>query len=256
MITTTFAVRAVVERNIIYFRRDLGVLLAGFIEPLFWLAGIGIGLNSIVDDIEVGGELLSYREFVTPGLVAVAAMNGAAFDSTFNFFYKLHYLKIFDAMLATPLSLSNIVSGEVSWSVLRSTLYATVFLLLASLLGLIASPWAILIVPVAALIGFSISAVGIFSTTFIRNWHDFDYLSLAIQLLFLCSGTFFPITVYPAWAQVLVNLTPLYHGVELCRHLAIGSIGLVDLYHLVVLTGVTVGFGLWARNRLERKLLD
>lgn len=256
MITTSFAVRSVVERNIIFFRRDLGILLAGFLEPIFWLVGIGIGLNSIVNDVEVAGELLSYREFVAPGLVAVAAMNGAAFDSTFNFFYKLHYLKLYDAMLATPLTLSNIVSGEVSWSVLRSTLYATVFLALTATLGLISSPLAILIIPVAALIGFCISAIGVFSTTFIRNWHDFDYLSLALQLLFLCSGTFFPITVYPDWGQALVNLTPLYHGVELCRHLALGTVGLVDLFHLGMLAGATVGFGLWAQKRLEAKLLD
>lgn len=256
MITSAFAVRSVVERNIIFFRRDLGILIAGFLEPLFWLAGIGIGLNTIVTDIEVSGELLSYREFVAPGLVAVAAMNGAAFDSTFNFFYKLHYLKLFDAMLATPLTLSNIVIGEVSWSVLRSTLYAAVFLVITAAFGLVTSPLAILIVPVAALLGFCISAVGVFSTTFIRNWHDFDYTSLAIQLLFLCSGTFFPITVYPQWAQVLVHATPLYHGVELCRHLAIGSVGVIDLYHLLALTFATALFGVWARNRLEDKLLD
>lgn len=256
MITSSFAVRSVVERNVVFFRRDLWILLAGFVEPLFWLAGIGVGLNTIVGDIQVGDNVITYREFVAPALVAVAAMNGAAFDSTFNFFYKLHYLKLYDAMLATPLTLTNIVVGEVSWSVLRSTLYAIVFLALTAVLGLVASPWAIFIVPVAVLIGFCISAIGIFSTTFIRNWHDFDYLSLAIQLLFLCSGTFFPISVYPAWGEVLVNLTPLYHGVELCRHLAIGSVGLIDLAHLAVLVGATLGFGLWARKRLELKLLD
>lgn len=256
MITSAFAVRSVVERNIIFFRRDLSILIAGFVEPLFWLAGIGIGLNSIVGDIDVGGELVTYREFVAPALVAVAAMNGAAFDSTFNFFYKLNYLKLFDAMLATPLTLSNIVLGEVSWSVLRSTVYASVFLVLTALLGLISSPWAILMVPVAVLIGFCFSAVGVFATTFIRNWHDFDYVSLALQLLFLCSGTFYPITVYPGWAQVLVNFTPLYHGVELCRHLSVGTVGLVDLFHLSALVVATVGCGFWARKRLEAKLLD
>jgi lipooligosaccharide transport system permease protein len=249
-------VRSVVERNIIFFRSDLGILIAGFVEPLFWLAGIGVGLNTIVADIEVEGQLLTYREFVAPALVAVAAMNGAAFDSTFNFFYKLHYVKLFDAMLATPLTLSNIVLGEVTWSVLRSTVYAIVFLLIAATFGLISSPLAILILPVAALIGFSISAIGVFSTTFIRNWHDFDYLSLALQLLFLCSGTFFPISVYPSWAQVLVNLTPLYHGVALCRHLAVGTVGMIDLFHVGVLFAATAGFGWWARARLERRLLD
>jgi len=233
-----------------------GWFIAGFIEPVFWLVGVGVGLNSIVSDVEVAGELIAYREFVAPGLIAVAAMNGAAFDSTFNFFYKLHYLKLYDAMLATPLTLGNIVVGEVSWSVMRSSLYACVFLALTALLGLISSPLAILIVPVAALTGFCISAIGVLSTTFIRNWNDFDYLSLSIQLLFLCSGTFFPVTVYPSWGQVLVNFTPLYHSVELCRHLALGVVGLIDFFHLGVLVGATIGFGMWAHNRLETKLLD
>ena len=200
--------------------------------------------------------MVSYSEFVAPGLVAVAAMNGAAFDSTFNFFYKLHYMKIYDAMLSTPLTLSNIVLGEVSWSVLRSSLYATVFLAIAAAAGLITSPWAVLMAPVALLIGVSISAIGIFSTTFIRNWHDFDYLSLALQVLFIGSATFYPIDVYPQWVQVAVNFTPLYHGVALCRDLAFGTIGLADLGHLGVLLAATLGFGLWARVRLEARLLD
>ncbi len=255
VITNTFAVRAIVERNIIFFRRDWVILVAGFFEPIFWLIGISAGLSTIIDDIEFGGELVEYTAFVAPGLIAVSAMNGAAFDATFNFYFKLKQLKIFDSIITTPVTITNVVMGEAVWSVLRSTAYATSFLILTVLFGLVASPWAILIIPVSALIGFSISAIGIFATTFVRNWHDFDYFSLALQVLFIGSATFYPITVYPSWVQIVVQFTPLYHGVALCRSLALGTAGLADVGHLIVLVGFTAFFGWWANRRLEKSLL-
>ena len=139
MITSTFAVRSVVERNIVYFRRDWIVFVAGLGEPLFWLLGVAVGLGDLVDPIVVDGVDLKYGSFVAPALIAVAAMNGSAYDATYNFFFKLNYLKLFDAMLATPLTIGAVVLGEVSWSVIRSTVYAMVFLVLAALMGFIGS---------------------------------------------------------------------------------------------------------------------
>lgn len=255
IISNRRAVNAVVERNLLFFRRDWVILVAGFVEPVFWLIAIKFGLSSFVSDVEVDGTFVDYTQFVVPGLIATSAMNAAAFDSTFNFFYKLHYVKIYDAMITTPLSIANVVMGEVAWSVMRATAYSGAFLAIAALFGFITSWWGLLILPVSALIGFTISAVGIFSTTFVRNWHDFDYFGLAIQLLFIGSATFYPITVYPDWVQWLVRLTPLYHGVALCRSLALGTVGLTDLGHLAVMLAMMVVFGLWAKTRLESKLL-
>ena len=251
MITSTFAVRSVVERNVVYFRRDWIVFVAGLGEPLFWLLGVAVGLGELVED----GVELKYGSFVAPALIAVAAMNGSAYDATYNFFFKLNYLKLFDAMLATPLTIGAVVLGEVSWSVIRSTVYAMVFLVLAALMGFIGSWWAVLTIPVALLLGLAVAALGIWSTTYMRNWHDFDYLGIVMQLLFLCSATFFPLDVYPTWAQVIVWLTPLFHGVALCRDLAIGSVGPLDLIHVAYLVAMALVFGLSARNRLERRLL-
>lgn len=255
LVTNRQAVRSVVERNIIFFKRDWIILVAGFLEPLFWLIAIGTGLSSFIGDIDVDGKLVGYTAFVVPGLIASSALNAAAFDSTFNFFYKLHYLKIYDAMITTPLSITNVVLGEVAWSVVRATAYSGAFLGLAAIFGYIESWWGLLIVPVSSLIGFAISAVGIFSTTFVRTWNDFDYFGLAIQLLFIGSATFYPITVYPQWVQWIVQLTPLYHGVALCRSLALGTVGFDDIWHVGVLIATVVIFGLWARTRLEAKLL-
>jgi len=255
MTKSSFAVRAVVERNLTFFRRDWMIFVGGLVEPVFWLVAIGAGLSTFVSDVEVDGTLVDYTSFVVPGLIATSAMSAAAADSTFNFFYKLHYLKIYDAMITTPLTIGTVVLGEVTWSVLRSAVNSMAFLLLAAAFGFITSWWALLILPVSALIGFVISSVGIFSCTYVRNWHDFDYFGLAIQLLFIGSATFYPITVYPQWAQILINITPLYHGVALCRSLALGTVGFEDLGHLAAMVVTMSVFGLWARARLEKKLL-
>ena len=256
MITHTMAVRSVVERNIIFFKRDWIILVAGFAEPVFWLIAIAFGLSAFVDPIMVDGVAVEYTQFVVPGLIATSAMNAAAFDSTFNFFFKLNQIKIFDAMLTTPLTIGNIVLGEVAWSVLRATIYSAGFIAIATAFGYIDRWWGVLILPVAALIGFTISAVGIFSTTFVRNWHDFDYFGLAIQLLFIGSATFYPITVYPQWVQWLLYATPLYHGVAVCRSLALGTVGLSDLGHIAAMLAIMATFGLWAKARLATKLLS
>lgn len=255
MITNTFAVRSIVERNIIFFKRDWVILVAGMFEPIFWLIGISAGLSTIINDVEFRGELVEYTAFVAPGLIAVSAMNGAAFDATFNFYFKLKELKIFDSIITTPVTIGNVVVGEAVWSVLRSTAYAVAFLILTVLFGLVASWWAFLIIPIAALIGFAVSAIGIFATTFVRNWHDFDYFSLVLQVLFIGSATFYPITVYPGWVQVIVQVTPLYHGVALCRSLALGAPQWADLGHLLVLLAFTAVFGWLANRRLEKSLL-
>jgi len=255
MITTTAAVRSVVERNVVFYRHRKFMFLAGFFEPVIWLLGVGIGVGELVGGVEVNGETVEYALFVAPALIAVSAMNGAAFESTYNFYYKLRYSKIFDSIVVTPVRLREIVMGEVTFSVLRATTYATGFLVFAAMLGFIESWWGIFIIPATVLIGTSVSALGVWSSTFMRNWHDFDYLGLTLQFLFMCSATFFPIDVFPGWAQAVVRATPLYHGVAVCRELALGSISSATLAHVAYMIGLTVVFGWLANRRLDRWLL-
>ena len=155
---------------------------------------------------------MPYAAFVAPALLASSAMNGAVFDSTFNVFFKLKYARLYDSVLATPLGPRDMAVGEISWALLRGTLYSSAFLLVAWLAGTVHSWWALLAVPAATFIGFAFSAVGMFATTFMRSWVDFDYVNLAIQPMFLFSATFFPLSTYPGAVQWLVQLTPLYHG--------------------------------------------
>jgi len=245
-----------VERNIMSYRRNWVILLSGFFEPVFYLFGIGYGLGSLISGV-VGpdGREISYGLFVAPALLASSAMNGAIYDSTFTVFFKLRYAKTYDAVLATPLGVGDVAVGEVTWALIRGTLYSVGFVAVMAVFGLIASPWAILTLPAAMLIGFAFAAVGMAATTFMRQWTDFDYITMVTLPLFLFSATFYPITAYPEPLRVIVQLTPLYHGVDLLRSLTIGAVGpgiLVHVAYLVVMG--LIGLSIVAR-RLDRLLL-
>jgi lipooligosaccharide transport system permease protein len=241
----------VLERNVMVYRRNWTIIVSGFFEPIFYLLGIGFGLGTLVGDV---GDI-PYAAFVAPGLMATAAMNGALFESTFNLFFKLKYAKTFDAILSTPLGPSDIAVGEVSWALTRGLLYAIAFLLVMLVLGLVLSPWGILMIPGALLIGLAAAAVGMAATTFMRKWQDFDLVTVVTMPMFLFSGTFYPISVYPDWLETIVELTPLYRGVHMMRSFSTGEVGpmvLVDMAYLAVMG--LVGVAITAR-RLRGLLL-
>jgi lipooligosaccharide transport system permease protein len=213
----------IVERNALAYRRQWYIFLAGFAEPIFFLLSIGIGVGKLVGDIPgPGGVPVDYRHFVAPALLAVAAMNGSIFDTTFNFFVKYKYLKTYDAILATPLSAHDVSGGEVTWALMRGTVYSTAFLVTMLCFGLVSSWWAVLAVPTAVLIGFAFAGAGLAATTWMRSFIDFDYVNLATVPLFLFSATFFPLSRYPEWLQYIVRITPLYQGVVIERGLILG----------------------------------
>ena len=248
-------VSAVVERNVISYRRRWGVFLSAFIEPFLFLFSIGIGVGELVGELPgPGGDLVPYDAFVAPGLMAVAAMNGAIFDTTFNFFFKFKYARTFDAMLATPLGVGDVAAGEAAWALLRGGLNATTFLLAMVALGLVESGWAVLAVPGAILIGFAFAGAGLGLTTYMRSFVDFDYVNLAIVPLFLFSATFYPLDRYPDGLAWLVRCTPLYQGVALERALVFGDLRwslLVHVAYLLIVGAVGVRV---AGSRLRRLL--
>ena len=246
-----------VERNVMAYRHNWIVILSGFFEPVLYLLGIGFGLGSLVPAVSAGGShTVSYAMFVAPALMATSAMNGAVYESTSNFFYKLRYAKTFETVIQTPVGVEDAAMGEVIWAVVRGCLYSIGFVAIMIPLGLITSPLgAALAVPAALLIGFAFAAVGIAVTTFMRQWQDHEIVQLALQPMFLFSATFFPITVYPTALQAIVAITPLYRSVHLIRGLTTGQIDaglLVDVLYLVLLGLVGVAV---ASLRLRRRLL-
>jgi lipooligosaccharide transport system permease protein len=244
-----------VERNVYAYRRTWYVFLSGFLEPVLFLLSIGVGVGALVGSINYGGELVSYKQFVAPGLLASAAMNGALLDTTFNFFIKYKYSHTYDAVVATPVGAGDIATGEIASALIRGALYSTAFLLTMLLFGLVPSWWALLAVPAAVLIGFAFASIGLACTTFMRSWVDFDYVNVALVPLFLFSATFFPISQYPAGLQAVIRITPLYQGVVLVRGLVLGQVEWFMLVHVAYL--VVIGaLGLRVAARRIVRLLQ
>lgn len=243
------------ERSLYLYRRTWLILVSGFFEPLFYLFAIGFGVGALVGEVPgPDGRPIPYQLFVAPALLASSAMNGAIFEVTFNVYGKLRWEKVYDAVLATPLGVGDIALGEIAWALFRGLLYAIGFVLVMLLLGLVRSPLFVFAIPAAMLIGFAFAAVGMAATTFVRGWQDFDLIQLVILPLFLFSATFYPISTYPEGLRLIVQLTPLYHGVDLIRALSLGVVGPALLVHVGYL--LAMGFaGLFVVSRRLDKLL-
>jgi lipooligosaccharide transport system permease protein len=245
----------ILERNRLIFSRQWMLIFSGFFEPLFYLLGIGFGLGSMIGSVEgPGGVPIPYAVFVAPALLATSAMNGAVYDST-NMFFRLRYEKAYDGMLTTPLNVGDIALGEVIWALMRGTLYGLGFLAVIVALGLAPSPMVLLALPASMLIGFATAAAGLTAISFMRSWQDLDLIFVVTLPLFLFSGTFFPISAYPEALRWLVEISPLYRGVDLVRALTTGNVGVAQLVDVAYLTVVGLFFLWTASRRLGHMLL-
>jgi lipooligosaccharide transport system permease protein len=252
--------RRLVERNIMVYRHQWIIIFSGVFEPIFYLIGIGLGIGGIVGEIPpefVGGRTdVSYLAYVSPALLATAAMNGAVFETIFNVFFKLNYAKTYDGVLATPMGITEIAIGEMIWALLRAALYAVAMFLIMLGFGLIASPLGVLMVPAALLVAGAFAAAGLAGTSYLRTVNDFDVpMGLIVMPMFLFSGTFFPIESYPDPIQWFMQATPLYHAISLIRGLSLGLVGVQQIWDLLYLV-VFFAICLWiAMRQMERKLI-
>jgi lipooligosaccharide transport system permease protein len=249
--------RSLIERSLLVNRRSWMLVFSGFFEPVFYLFALGPGLGALIGGEITGpaGQQLSYAAFIAPGLLAASAMNGAVYDSTFNVFFKIKYARLYDSMLATPLGPVDIALGEIGWALLRGGLYAAGFLAVMFGLGLTTSAWALLVLPVALLVGFAFAAVGMAATTVMRSWQDFDLVQLVLLPMFLFSTTFFPLSVYPPALRVAVTCFPLYHAIELMRAFTSGAVHWGLLGHLCYFVVMAAVGALVASRRLVTLLL-
>jgi lipooligosaccharide transport system permease protein len=250
------ATRLLLLRNYLAYREVWWVFVSGFLEPVFYLFSIGIGVGKLVPGFELHGHEISYAAFVAPGMLAASAMNGSLLDATYNFFFKLKYSKLFDQILATPMTTRDVARGELSWSLLRGGTYSAAFLLVMAAMGLVHSWWAVLAVPAALLIGLAFGGACMALTTWMRSWQDFEYVTLGTLPLFLFSATFFPLSAFPTAVQWLVEITPLYRGVVLCRELTTGVLtweSAASVLYLVAMGGIGL---LLVGRRLDKLLLS
>ena len=223
------------------------------VEPTLYLLAFGFGFGSLVSRI---GDY-EYVEFVGTGTVATAVLFSSAFPAMFGTFIKYQFQRTYDAILAAPVDTEELVSAEALWMSIRAGVYGCVPLVVALFFGLDPS-WGMLTVPgIAFVSGFGWACFGIAVAGYAKSIENFSYVvSAVLTPLFLVAGTFFPLSNLPEWAQVLGEINPLHHCVELVRHAAFGFEGWTDLLRL----GALVAFGLltWrvAIHAMERKLVD
>ncbi|WP_232496971.1 ABC transporter permease [Agromyces humatus] len=233
------------------------VMVSGFFEPIFYLLAMGIGLGTLVGDVTTeSGQVVPYAAFIAPALLAVAAMNGAIYDSTWNVFFKMQFARLYEGMLSTSLGPLDVALGEILLALLRGALYAVGFQLVMQALGLNLSWWALLALPAVLLIAFGFASLGMAITSYMKTFQQMDWINFVMLPMFLFSATFYPITVYPQWLQVVIQALPLWHGVELVRGLTTGAVDWGMLWH-VLYYAVMIAVGLvFTTKRLRALFLD
>jgi lipooligosaccharide transport system permease protein len=241
-------------RNMRVYRRFIwSNFVSGFVEPLVFLLGMGLGIGQFVK--ELNG--LPYTAFVAPGIIASSAMFAASFESTFGTFIRMTFQKTFDAIIATPVSLDEVVAGELLYSVTKAVLSGSVILCAIFLFGLVpVFHWTVLLVPVAiALIGLAFAAAGMIIAAIVPSIDSFNYyITLVLTPMFVFSGIFFPLDSLPGYAQSIAWFTPLMHAVRLVRGLVLGQVAYVwgDVAWLAVLTLLLLP---WPFLLMRRKLI-
>jgi len=249
---------SVVQRGLIAARSSSwAVVLSGFFEPVFYLASMGIGLGALIGDVQTSaGVEVSYAAFIAPALLAVSAMNGAIYDSTWNVFFKLNYGKLYEGMLATSLGPLDVALGEIMYALLRGLLYASGFMVIMQFLGLNLSWTAILALPAVLLIAFGFASLGMAVTSYMKTFQQMDWINFVLLPMFLFSATLFPITIYPEWIQSVIMAFPLWHGVELIRGLTTGVLSPDTGWHILYFV-VMIAVGLvFTTKRLRALFLD
>jgi lipooligosaccharide transport system permease protein len=246
---------AVWQRNFAMYRRTWKInILPNFFEPLLYLVSIGVGVGAYVS--QMGGT--SYVAFLAPGLVAVAAMNGASFEVTYNAFVRLNFEKTYASMLTTPIQPDDLLAGEVLWAMTRATIYGGCFWLVIAAVGLAPLPASLWALPLLPLTGLLFAALGITFSLSIPSIEMFSfYFTLFLTPLFLFSDVFFPLQERLAgvWLRV-AELLPLLHPVRLMRAAFRGEFAPVLLWDLAYLLALSALLLLVASRITRRRLLQ
>jgi len=220
-------------------------ILSGLFDPVIYLLAMGFGLGALVG--EVAG--VPYVQFLAPGLIASAAMMAATFEVAWNSWIRIHQDRSYEAMLATPTTLDDVVAGELLWATTRAGVYATVMLVVVAAFGLVRSPWALLAPVVAVAGGLLFAILGLAYTASVKHVDQLTFwFTLFLTPQFLFSGIFFPLDGMPAWVRALAWATPLYHLVEAERALVLGHVDASTALHAaIVVAAALVLFRLPAR---------
>ena len=194
-------------------------IVLNFVEPTLYLIALGLGLGAFVK--EING--VPYINFIAPGIIASSSMFAATFECTYGTYVRMTYQKTFDAILATPVNLDDLVAGELMWAATKSTFYGAIIMIVISLCGLVDSASIIFVIPVLFLSGLLFAVISMIFTAIVPGIDSFNYFyTLFMTPMFLFSGIFFPLNNLPPVVSKIAFFTPLYHLVNICRSLASG----------------------------------
>jgi lipooligosaccharide transport system permease protein len=233
-----------------------GNVVSTVVSPVVYLLALGVGLGVFVDRSADLASGVSYLEFVAPGLMAATAMQMAAFEASWPVLSAIKWDRQYHAMLATPLRIRDVILGHQAYFTFRLTLMATVYFVVIAAFGAVESPLGVLAVPVTVLVGLAFTAP--LAAWAAHTQTEVSFVAIfrfVILPMFLFSGTFFPISTLPVPLEVVAWLTPLWHGVTLCRDLTLGSVVPADLLHLAYLLAWVAAGLVAARFTYGRRLL-
>jgi lipooligosaccharide transport system permease protein len=233
------------QRNFVTFQKIWKInFITPLLEPLLFVAAFGLGFVGLVGEVRYGGAGIGYTAFIAPALIASAVMNNAFFETTYASFVRMYYQKTFDGMLATPLSIEEIILAEIVWSASKAAAAAAIM------------PAGLLAVPLAFLGGVAFGAIGLFFTGIIPTIEMFNLpIFLFVTPMFLFSGTFFPVSNLPMWAKPAAFAFPLYHLVELTRLVCLGRCETVPALSLAYLVLFALLFTVLALVGMRRRLI-
>jgi lipooligosaccharide transport system permease protein len=243
---------ALVERNFMIYRRSVTPLLSAMVEPVLYLVSIGIGVGMLVG--QVPGVHVKYAAWVAPAILATTAMNTAFNQTSFGVYTRIRLERTYEAILPTPVSVTDIAWGEVVSAVLNAVLTSIGFVVVMAVTGLVTSPAVLLAVPASVVVGFAFAAGGLVVTTFLRDFADMQYIQLVMLPMYLFATTFYPLTVYQGWLRPVIEILPLYQSIQLVREPALGNLGwsaLVPLAYLVAFGA----FAMWITTRRMTRMM-
>jgi lipooligosaccharide transport system permease protein len=248
----------IVEREwTVWLRLWRGSVFSYVFAPLLFLAAMGIGLGDLIDKHQGSVEGLDYLEFITPGLMAASTTMAAAAESLWPVMFGVKWGGTYHAAVSTPIEAREVYLGQLTWTGIRTSMSATVFLAIAAILGGVASFWGVLAIPAAVLGALAIAAP--LSAWAIERESDGAFsvvMRIVVFPLFLFSGTFFPISRLPDWLEPVALLSPLYHAVELCRAATTGDIAFLEGFGNVLVLLVFIAGGVLWGERTFRKVLS
>ena len=242
------------RRNLEVFMKTIRVnFLPSLLEPILYLVALGLGLGGFIPSVEG----MPYVNFIAPALVAISIMYGSFFECTYASFVRMYFQNTFDAIIATPVSVEEVIAGELLWGATRATINSTTVLLVIAAFGLVSSPLFLLVPLISFLGGLMFASIAMCFTAIAPNIDFFNYPAfLLVTPMFLLSGTFFPLSQLPPLVQTAAQvLLPLTHVVNITRSLVLGRTEVFLLLSLVWIVVVTLIFFVLSINLMKKRLI-